>query len=552
MTVRPTAPPGVSLLDAETEDLPYAALSAELKEIYDRAPFGIALFDPSGRYAKVNAFLAVLNRTPIEDHVGRTPAEVAPETAMAIMKAVADVARTGEKRAISLAPQRERYWAAEFYPVFDGQKTISGVGAIIRDLTAIVHAERVLRDHAEFERLVSTVSARLAGTPAHEVDREIESALNEVARFLRIEHGTLLKIGPRDLEWRGIGSARTHRRIPLAHIGWFMEAMRKGRFLSAASAATEIPARAEGEREIVSAAGVKSFAAFPLIVDGNLIGAAMFMTFERERQWEPEIVERLLLLSQVLANVLDRRRAEEELRRQRDELLHLWRIGTVNQLTATIAHDVRQPLTAIVANAAAASRFLALPATPLDEVREALAEIQRDGQRAGEVVARARELLGRSEPRNVTIDLPRLLEETVQLAHPSSSALGAELELQVAGPIPQISGDPAQIQQVLLNLISNASESVAGAAGPPRQVRVLCTAEDGRAVVAVADTGTGISEGAFERLFEPFFTTKDRGLGLGLPLCQAIVERHGGKIAAENRRPRGAVFRFTLPPGEDS
>ncbi|HSN69072.1 MAG TPA: ATP-binding protein, partial [Thermoanaerobaculia bacterium] len=195
------------------------------------------------------------------------------------------------------------------------------------------------------------------------------------------------------------------------------------------------------------------------------------------------------------------------------------------------------------------ARLLELRGASVDEVREALIEIQRDGQRAGQVVARARELLGRREPRVAPIDLPRLLEDTVDLAHSTTSALGALVILRIERPVPPVEGDAAQIQQVVLNLIANAAEAMADSA-TPREVLVRCRGEGSAAVVTVEDRGEGLPEGALERLFEPFFTTKEHGLGLGLPLCKAIIERHGGKITADNARPRGAIFRFSLPQAE--
>ncbi|HEU5163331.1 MAG TPA: ATP-binding protein [Thermoanaerobaculia bacterium] len=551
MTVRPAVSyPDTPPLDP---DRPEGASSSrpELDEIYERAPFGLARFNTAGRYEKVNSFLASLHRVPVEAHIGKTAAEVVPGIGERIDRAIADVIRTGERRAISLGPDHERYLAAEIYPILGDGLTLLGVGAIVRDLTPIVRAERVLRDHAAFERLIGRISARLARIPAHEIESGIEEAVGEAARFLRIEHGALLRIGPRDLEWRGIGESRVFRTIRRTRIAWFVEAMREGRVLALSDVRVEMPDSAEGEREVAAAAGVKSLLAFPLSVGGNLSGAIVYWTTENDRQWDAEIVERLLLLSQVLANVLDRRRAEDESSRQREELFHLWRLGTVNQLTATIAHDVRAPLTAIVANAAAAARFLDLPGSSVDEVREALIEIQRDGQRAGDVVARARELLGRREPCLVPIDLPQLLEDTVELAHSTATALGAVVILRIDRPVPPVEGDAAQIQQVVLNLIANAAESMAEATPPPREVLVRCRGEGDQAVVAVEDRGEGLPEGALERLFEPFLTTKEHGLGLGLPLCKAIIERHGGKITAENARPRGAIFRFSLPRAEE-
>jgi PAS domain S-box-containing protein len=251
--------------------------------------------------------------------------------------------------------------------------------------------------------------------------------------------------------------------------------------------------------------------------------------------------------SMVIFDVTDEVAAQEANRRHLSDLAHVARVATMGELTASIAHELNQPLSAIVSNAQAAAHFLDRDEPVIEEAREALADIAADGQRAGEVIARMRQLLKRGETREEPVDVPSLVGNVVDLLR--SEAIGRGVELSTHGAPDarrMLPADSIQLKQVFLNIIMNAIESVSEADRDPRRVRVT-TVLDGNAVeVAVADTGVGLPDDA-EDIFDPFVSSKADGLGMGLTISRTIVDAHGGRIWAEPGHPVGAVFRIRLP-----
>jgi PAS domain S-box-containing protein len=261
---------------------------------------------------------------------------------------------------------------------------------------------------------------------------------------------------------------------------------------------------------------------------------------------------------QAIAFVLDlseRKRAEaqarEAERRYRDmqmELAHANRVATMGQLTASIAHEVKQPIAATVSNAQAALRWLERQPPDLEEVRQALAHIVQDGKRAGDVVGRIRDLIKKAPPREDRLDINEALREVIELTRGEAAKNGVRVRTELAGGLPRIQGDRVQLQQVMLNLIINAAEAMSGASDGPRKLLISTeTSDTGDVRVAVRDSGPGLTPAALERLFEPFYTTKPGGLGLGLSICRSIIEAHGGRLWVSANVPRGATFQFTLP-----
>jgi C4-dicarboxylate-specific signal transduction histidine kinase len=250
----------------------------------------------------------------------------------------------------------------------------------------------------------------------------------------------------------------------------------------------------------------------------------------------------------------ERKRAEAEAReserRYRDmqmELAHANRVATMGQLTASIAHEVKQPIGATVSNAQAALRWLAREPPDLEEVREALAHIVQDGKRAGDVVGRIRDLIKKAPPRGDRFDINTAIREVIGLTRGEALKTGVAVRTELAGGLPLIQGDRVQLQQVMLNLIVNAIEAMSGMDEGPREL-LISTAKEGSDVrVAVRDWGPGLAPAEFERLFEAFYTTKPSGLGLGLSICRSIVEAHGGRLWASANAPRGATFQLALP-----
>lgn len=264
------------------------------------------------------------------------------------------------------------------------------------------------------------------------------------------------------------------------------------------------------------------------------------------------------LIVALLAQARRRRRAEAEAARQRAELEHAARLSTVGQLTAVVAHEINQPLGAILSNAEAAELFLESNPPQLDRVRRILRDIQQEDQRASAVIRQVRALARKQAPEARLLVLNDVVTDVMPLLEADARRRFAEVELDLASGLPAVSGDRTQLRQVVLNLALNGLESL-GRPGPgERLVRIRTRAAAGQVELTVSDTGPGIAEQAVLHLFESFFSTKAEGLGLGLSIVRSIVEAHGGSVAGENGAGRGATFRVLLaaaregpPPGRE-
>jgi C4-dicarboxylate-specific signal transduction histidine kinase len=248
-----------------------------------------------------------------------------------------------------------------------------------------------------------------------------------------------------------------------------------------------------------------------------------------------------------LVDATPRRRAELEARRARDERAHLERVAAVGELGASIAHELNQPLTAIVTNAETAQRLLQRTPADLPLLREMLQDLIADGKRAGEIIRRTRALLKKDEVPFASLDLNALVRQVAQLLANDVQLRGATLTLQLAEASLPVRGDGVQLQQVVLNLIINALDAVSPFPPEERHVWVRTQRAEGRVELVVEDTGVGLSPEAQKRLFEPFFTTKPAGLGMGLSISRSILEVHQGRLQAEARPGRGTLFRCSLP-----
>ena len=248
------------------------------------------------------------------------------------------------------------------------------------------------------------------------------------------------------------------------------------------------------------------------------------------------------------------RAAELKVRKAQEEIAHLNRVSAMSELAASIAHELNQPLGAILSNAQAAQRLLARTPPDLAEVRDALAAIVDDDRRAGKVIQRMRAMLRKDEPVVAAQDINELVREVARLLASAALLRGATLRIELAPDLPRAGGDWIQLQQVLLNLIVNALDAVAHRPPDARLVVVQTRAPAlGRVELAVTDSGEGFADANIARIFEPFFTTKAQGLGIGLAISRAIVEAHGGRLWAEDSAPgEGATVRCTLRVwGED-
>ena len=274
--------------------------------------------------------------------------------------------------------------------------------------------------------------------------------------------------------------------------------------------------------------------------------------WERYRWWIAGALFILALQAAMIAGLLlqrtRRHRAEAALQRNREELAHVTRVSTVGELTTSVAHELNQPLGAILSNAEAAEMFLAAEPPALDEVRDILADIRKDDQRASEVIRRMRNLLRKHDLAPKSIEINEAVEEVLRLLSIDASARKVAMKFERTAGLPRIWCDPVHFQQVVLNLVLNGIEAMAGLPEEKRQVVVRTgPANNGTVKIAVADSGPGIPVDSVPKLFEPFFTTKKEGMGMGLSIARTIVEAHHGQIWAENNGGVGATFYFTVP-----
>jgi len=255
-------------------------------------------------------------------------------------------------------------------------------------------------------------------------------------------------------------------------------------------------------------------------------------------------------LNSVLVSIMDiteRKRADEALHKTQAELAHVTRVATLGELTASIAHEVNQPLAAIVTNGNACLRWLAGDSPNLDEARETARRIIRDGNRAGDVIGRIRTLLRKTGTEKELLDMNQAIREVVALAEGEVRRNGVALRTELTGDLPPILGDRVELEQVVLNLIMNAIEAMSAIGDRPRELVVRTqSGEVDQVCVTVQDSGIGLDPQSMGRIFDAFYTTKSQGMGMGLAISRSIVENHGGQLWAVPNEGPGATFQFTL------
>jgi C4-dicarboxylate-specific signal transduction histidine kinase len=245
--------------------------------------------------------------------------------------------------------------------------------------------------------------------------------------------------------------------------------------------------------------------------------------------------------------------AQEALHAAQAELAHVNRVTTMGQLAASIAHEIKQPITAAVTNANAGLLWLAARPPDLKEVRDAFDQIIKAGNRAGQVIGQIRALISKAPPRKDDLNVNEVILEVIALTRGEMVKNGVSLQTRLVPGLPLLKGDRVQLQQVILNLIINAVEAMGGVSEGAREL-LIGTGQNASSEVwvAVQDFGPGLSPEGFDRLFDPFYTTKPDGMGMGLSICRSIVEAHGGRVWASHTGDRGVTVQFTLPVDEDA
>jgi PAS domain S-box-containing protein len=249
----------------------------------------------------------------------------------------------------------------------------------------------------------------------------------------------------------------------------------------------------------------------------------------------------------IVLDITERKQLEMDAQQHREELAHLVRVATMGELSAAMAHELNQPLTAILSNAQAAQRFLASDTPDLDEVRDILADIVVEDKRAGEIIHRLGLLMKKEKVQPEPLNINKVIRDAIDLVY---SDMLISISMDLNEELPPVKVDRIQLQQVILNFILNASEAMKDRDPESRQLGIITRKDESDTiVVSVRDSGKGVDKEDFEKIFEPFYTTKSGGLGMGLPINKRIIEAHDGRLWAENNPDGGAIFSFTLPIG---
>jgi signal transduction histidine kinase len=285
----------------------------------------------------------------------------------------------------------------------------------------------------------------------------------------------------------------------------------------------------------------------PMLRNDELIGSLALLRQHVEPFTEKEI-ELVTDFAAQATIALEIVRSERQYRQLQTELAHANRVLTMGELSASITHEVNQPIAAGRNNVIAALNFLDRNPLDLQEVREALAAAVKDADRVSAIVARMRALMQKASPRLDPVDINEALQEVIELTRGEALKNGVSVESQLAQGLPVIAGDRVQLQQVVLNLILNALQAMGAVSEGPRQVMITTRQiESNDLYVGIQDTGPGLSPETLSRLFEPFYTTKPNGMGMGLTICRSIVEAHGGRLWATACQPYGALLQFAIP-----
>ena len=406
-----------------------------------------------------------------------------------------------------------------------------------------------------FEALLDEMSAAMTRALAHEIDDEIERWLRKIVLALDLDRSTLWERASAELgfictHWWGRPEApkMPQNAVATRVSPWLTAKILAGESLIYTGREGQIPIEAPKLRRFVEAYGPVANVTMPLQVGAMIVGGLAFDKYRGPRDWPPQELRRLRVVGQIMASAIERKRSDSQNRKLQEEVTLAARRSAMGEFAASIAHELNQPLGAILGNANAARRLISSEKSNPREAVAALGDIVEDARRASDIIRRVRALFKDGNSPKMVLDPGAPFAEIEGLLRSEAGVRKVSLRVELAPSLPPIMGDRIQLQQCLLNLCLNAFDSIAAADSARREVLVRVVQEETNWVsVSVRDSGRGIDQSVMGRLFEPFVTTKTHGMGMGLLVTRSIVESHGGKIFGESNADAGATFTFTLP-----
>jgi len=502
-------------------------VTPELEWIYNTAPIGLAFLSPDCRYVLINEHLTEICGLSVAAHIGRSVRETVPQVAEQVEQIVATIRRTGEPIiGVEVNGQRpdgsntERVWITYWHPLKDSGGQVIGVNVAAEEITARKRAEAELAAGREHLRRLNETLAERVEAQAQERDRIWQ--LSQDLLLVTDARGTILNVNP---AWS-------------ATLGWPAEGL-----IGANVEQLIHPNDRERTRFVLEglAAGQRTRHLENRIAgqDGRYRLVSWFAVQDRERVYAAG------------RDITDLREAREQLHRLRRQLAAASQQSAMGAMAASIAHEINQPLGAVVANANAGLRFLSGDHPDLDEAKETLAEIVRSGHRAAEVILAIRAMFGKEHQEKASLDVNEVVREVLALLDGELEQHSILVCSELAEGLPRVTAARVQLQQVILNLINNAIEAMSATRPEARRLRLSSGAHGPDAVrIAVEDAGPGIDPEKLDRIFDPFFTTKPTGMGMGLSICRSIVEAHGGRLLASRPDGGGSLFEIALPADE--
>lgn len=405
-----------------------------------------------------------------------------------------------------------------------------------------------------FERLRFDLSSRFANVAADEVVTEIETALKRLYEFLGFARGTFGEFSERgDLSILCSAAAEGLETVPLGRVTgfrkWFEKELFSGRTIAFRSWDDYPAPVSRAVEEHYRQRDIVPQLLIPLTVGGNVVAMIALVAFRSGREWPDEFIARIKAIGEVMAQALVRKGSEDTLRATQSELARVSGLTAAGQMAASIAHEINQPLNAIVTNGSAGLRWLSSPAPDrLREVRAALERIVREGNRASQVIEGIRAMFKNDVRQKTPLDVNQLIGEVLSLLDSELRRNQILVQIELIPESLKVLADRVQLQQVIANLVANAMEAMGTVNDRARTLSVTSAISkpDG-VLISVADSGPGIDSESLGRIFNPFFTTKPQGMGMGLTICRSIIESHGGNLSASAAHPHGTVFRIVLP-----